>query len=382
MSGALHRLYWQETRIRFTQRSRLWLTFSAVLMVVSLTALFARGLNLSLEFTGGTSWVVDARDFTVDEARTALDGVGVTEAKIQTLGGGRSLRVEAPEVTPQTADQVTAALAQAAGVESNQVSKQAIGPSWGREVSRKALQGLVVFLVLVVLYIALRFEWSMAVTAILEIVHDVLIVVGVYALFQFTVSPATVIAILTLLGYSLYDAVVVFDKVDDNKPLLATARYTFSDVVDLSMNQVIFRAVAASITSVLPAAAMVVIGAWFLGANTLQELALALFVGILSGSYSSIFFATPVITWWNERDPVNVELRERVERRRALEAGGADGDDVDEADGANGDEVAVGATATAKTSPSGAGAAASPKRPAQKRSGRSHGRTTSAKKKR
>jgi preprotein translocase subunit SecF len=382
MSGALHRLYWQSTRIRFTKRSPLWIAFSVVLVGVSLTALFTRGLNLSIEFTGGTSWVVDSRDLSVSEARAALDSVGVTEAKVQSLGGGRSIRVEAPEVTPETADEVTAALAQAAGVDANQVSKQAIGPSWGQEVSRKALQGLVVFLVLVVLYIALRFEWSMAGTAILELVHDMLLVVGVYALFQFTVSPATVIAILTMLGYTLYDAVVVFDKVEENKPLLATSRYTFSDVVDLSMNQVLFRAMAASITSVLPAAAMIVVGAWLLGANTLQELSLALFVGILAGSYSSIFFATPVITWWNERYPANVELRARVEKRRALEAAQSGDVEADAAqdDGRAGDAVAVGTAAVSR--PSSSVGDASTKRPDRKRSGRGHGRTTSAKKKR
>lgn len=318
---ALRRLYWGETEIDFVGRARVWFTISAALIVIAVAGLVVRGLNLSLEFTGGTAWVVDKKGFTGGDAEAAVASFKLgSDTKVQEVGGA-SVRIEAKEVEPDKAQEVAKALAKAAGVAEKDVSKQSVGPSWGQEVSRKALWGLVVFLVLVIIYISLRFEFKMAGTAIAELVHDMVLIVGIYAIAGFPVSPATVIAILTMLGYSLYDAVVVFDKVRENAPMLASGKQTYSDIVNLSMNQVLSRSLATSVTSFLPAASLLFVGSFLLGAATLQDLSLALVVGIASGTYSSIFFASPILARWKESEPRLRQARERIERKRATDAG-------------------------------------------------------------
>lgn len=314
--NSLRRLYWGETKIDFIGRARTWFTISGVLLAVAVAALVFRGLDFSLEFTGGTAWVVEAKGFTIDDAEGTIAAFDLgSDVKVQEVGES-SVRVESKEVTPDEANEVSAALAEAAGVPVEEVSKQSTGPSWGGSVSRKAIQALVVFLVLAVVYISLRFEFKMAMTAIAELAHDLVLIVGVYALLGFAVSPATVIAILTMLGYSLYDAVVVFDKVRENEPLLASGKYTYSAIVNRSMNQVLARSVATSFTSFLPAASLLFVGSYVLGASTLQDLSLALVVGIMSGTYSSIFFASPILATWKEREPRYRRTKERVTRRK------------------------------------------------------------------
>ncbi len=235
--------------------------------------------------------------------------------KIQTIG--RDILVEAPKASTSKVNQVRATLAKLAKTSTANVNVSTVGPSWGKDISRKAEQALVVFLVFLLVYLAVFLEWKMAVAAILAMVHDVVISVGVYSVFQLEVTPETVVAFLTILGYSIYDTIVVFDKVKENqsRPALAN-RLTFTDLMSLSMNQVLTRSVNTSIVALLPVISMLVVGAGILGAVTLEQFSIALLVGMLSGAYSSIFIAAPIAVFLKEREPRNRALRQRLESGR------------------------------------------------------------------
>ncbi len=313
-----HRLYHGETEYDFVGRRRIGFVISGVLLLASVLSLATRGLDLSIEFDGGVAWEFDTGQATIDEVRSVMASEGLAEsAKIQTLRSSEGERFRVT-VGPEPADvqtRVREALAAAAGIPADDVSEQVVGPSWGDEITRQAVRALVFFFVAVAVYISLRFEWKMAVAALLAVVHDVVISVGIYSVFGFTVSPATVIAFLTILGFSLYDTIVVFDKVHDNSRKLQGGRFTYSDVVNLSMNQVLMRSINTSITSVLPVLSLLVVGSWLMGAIALEDFALALLIGLVAGSYSSIFVAAPVLAMLKEREPRYRQLRERVEGR-------------------------------------------------------------------
>jgi preprotein translocase subunit SecF len=224
------------------------------------------------------------------------------------------------------------------------VSTQVIGPSWGEQITQKALTGLAVFLVLIVVYLSITFEWRMAVAALVALFHDVFITVGIYSLSGFEVTPATVIGVLTILGYSLYDTVVVFDKVKENtRGIQTSSKMTYSEAANLAVNQTLVRSINTSVVGLLPVASLLFVGAYVLGAGTLKDLALALFVGIAVGTYSSIFIATPVLAQLKEREPAMAALAKRVNARRA-----GSRDVTKEADG--GDGAADGVTAGAGSS--------------------------------
>lgn len=308
---------------------RLWRIFavvSALMLLVSVGALLVRDLNLGIDFEGGTSWEVPATDLSVADTREALGGTGAEGAKIQILGGS-TVRVQAEPGDDAGRDTVTDVLADAAGVDRAEIGISTVGPTWGDEISESALRALIFFFVIISIYITIRLEWKMAVGAFASIIHDIVITVGVYALFQFEVTPATVIAILTILGYSLYDTIVVFDKLQANteKPAVAQ-KMTYIDLASLSLNQVLMRSLNTSITSLLPVLAMLIVGSFVLGAVTLEEFAVALAVGLVLGAYSSIFVATPLVALYKEREPYYRNLRERLghqEHRRAAATVGA-----------------------------------------------------------
>ncbi len=317
--GVFGRLYHGETNVNFVGRRRLWFAISALIILVGLASLATAGLNLGLDFRGGTSWEV-AGDIDVDEARDAVAAAGVPDADVQTLGGdeGQRLRVQAEPGSGAESDDVSAALATLAGVEPGDVQVNQVSPSWGSEITSKAQRALLVFLAAITLYITIRFEWKMAVATLAALVHDILVTVGVYSVTGFEVTPATVIAILTVLGYSIYDGIVVFDKVDENAKLLAaTGRTTYSQMVNDSLNQVLMRTLNTSITALIPIASLLVIGSFVLGAATLQEFALALLVGLGASAYSSIFIASPLLAVLKEREPRYQALRNRLEGRSA-----------------------------------------------------------------
>jgi len=305
--GSWGRLYHGETAFDFYGRRKLTLIVSAVLIVVTVVSLVAQGLNLGIDFKGGVAWEVPTEQLTEDDVRAVLEdnSIDANSAKIQTLTSdrGRRLRVQVGDQPSAVTQQVQADLAALAQVDVAEVSSSSVSSSWGRSITEKAIRALVIFLVLVALYISWKFEWSMALAAIAAMLHDVLLSVGLYSLFGFEVTPATVVSFLTILGFSLYDTIVVFDKVNENTARYSGSRAPYADVVNVSMNQVLMRSLNTSVAAVLPVLAMYIIGGQLMGAVALQDFSLALIVGLAIGSYSSIFIASPLLVMLKERDP-------------------------------------------------------------------------------
>jgi preprotein translocase subunit SecF len=300
------RLYHGETAIDFYGRRWWGLALSGLLILVTLISLFAQGLNLGLDFEGGVAWEVPATNITIAQARSLLDAHGIkgTDAKIQerTSAAGSVLLIQVGDQSVAKRQEVQAALATAAKVDTESVSVNSVSSTWGRSITEKAVRALIIFLVLVAMFIAWRLEWRMALAAIIAMVHDVLISVGVYSVLRFEVTPATVVAFLTILGFSLYDTIVVFDKVNDNTDRYAGSRLPYADVINVSMNQVLMRSINTSLAAVLPVLSLLILGSGILGAVTLREFALALLVGLITGSYSSIFIASPLLAMFKQRE--------------------------------------------------------------------------------
>jgi preprotein translocase subunit SecF len=311
------RMYHGETSYDFVGRRRLWFSISAVLVLISLVSLVWPGLNFGIDFKGGAVFRVQPeRPVTEAEVRRAVGSaaevVQVTEqAPAQVI-------VQTEELPAAEVTRIRTGLARVSGVQLNAVSTESIGSKWGSTVSRKAVIALLVFLVVVTVYVSLRMEFKMAVAALVALLHDLIITAGIFALSRFEVTPATVIALLTILGYSLYDTVVVFDKVRENTgSLTAMSRTTYSQATNLAINQTVMRSLNTSLASLLPILGLLLVGSYLLGAETLKDLALALFVGVAAGAYSSIFIAPPLVAMWKEREPRYAQLRARVERLAA-----------------------------------------------------------------
>ena len=313
------RLYHGETNVDFVGRKRTWFTLSTVLILIGVVGFVVRGgFNLGIDFEGGVVWEVSAHDASVGDVRDAVDEFGLAGATIQELDSddGRSIRVEAEVVEPEVSDQITATLAEMTDNTVDEVELSEVGPSWGQEVSSKALRALVVFLVLVTFYITLRFEWKMALPTLVALFHDILITAGFFALTQIEITPATVIALLTILGYSIYDGVVVFDKVDENNRYVSSSGgLTYSGMINVSLNQALMRSLNTNITALLPVLSLLVIGSWIMGAQIIEEFAVPLLIGQLSGAYSSIFIASPLLAWLKEREPRFRDIRRRIDAR-------------------------------------------------------------------
>ncbi len=308
--------YHERTNFDFTGRPWRWVILSGTVIVIALVAIFTRGLNLGIDFEGGTSWQAPVRgkSASVSAVRDVISPLGLGDAKVLILKGdsGTSVRVQSKDIKPNEEDAVTDALAKYGGVQRADVSVSTVGPTFGDQVRDNAVKALIVFFGLIALYLTLRFEWKMAASAIVAVVHDIIVTVGVYAITGFEVTPATVVAFLTILGFSLYDTVVVFDKVKENVATIGTVRGdSYSTMVNRSMNQVLMRSISTSFVAVLPVASLLFVGAGLFGALALRDFALALFVGLLTGAYSSIFVATPLLAWWKEKEPRNRALRER-----------------------------------------------------------------------
>ncbi len=305
MSFSIKRMYQGNTSWDFLGVSRRVLVCSAVAVIICVAALLVRGLNLGIEFEGGGVWESPASEvITTDTIDNAMSNVGMDDARIQRITGGDDIfRVRGELPSGETAESIGSALAQAAQVDPESVSARTVSPSFGDQVAGKARRALVVFFILIALYLTLRFEWKMALGALLAVAHDIVLTVGIYALFQFEISPATVVAFLTIMGYSLYDTIVVFDRVKDNERSLSLkARMTYSDLANVSLNQVIMRSINTTITSVLPVVSLLVVGSLFMGATSLQEFAIALLIGLLVGSYSSLFVAMPTVAKLKQRE--------------------------------------------------------------------------------
>ena len=320
-----HRLYYGQTKFDFVRRRRIWFLVSGIIILAGVVSLATRGLNYDIEFVGGTSWTVaNTTGVTVSQAQSAVGKVGLNNPTITTLGTGNhtQLQVEAKlsggkgQVSAAEQAKVTAALATLTHTSPGAVTVEAVGPTWGSDVTHKAVEALIVFLIMIAAYISIFFEWKMALAAIVAVAHDILVTVGIYSLSFFLVTPDTVVAFLTILGYSLYDTIVVFDRIRDNaKGLGATGKLSFTDVVNLSMNQTLARSINTSLVAILPILALLVLGADILGATTLQYFGLALFIGLTSGAYSSIFIASPIVAMLKELEPRYVQIRQRLETR-------------------------------------------------------------------
>jgi preprotein translocase subunit SecF len=311
------RLYHGETSYNIVGRRRLWFTVSGVLVAISLISLVVPGLNFGIDFKGGAVFRVQpTRAVTEAQVRRAV-GSAAEVVQISETDPVQVI-VQTEELPPAEVARIRTELAQVAGVERNGVSTQTIGSKWGSTVSRKALIALLAFLVAVTIYVSLRMEFKMAVAALVALLHDLIITSGIFALSRFEVTPATVIALLTILGYSLYDTVVVFDKVRENTgPLTAMSRTTYSQATNLAVNQTMMRSLNTSLASLLPILGLLLVGNYLLGAETLKDLALALFIGVAAGAYSSIFIAPPLVAMWKEKEPRYAQLRARVERLAA-----------------------------------------------------------------
>lgn len=311
--SAISTLYRGETTFDFVAISRRTLVVSAVLVAASILTMVIRPFNQSIDFTGGVIVTVEnTGNAAVEDVRSELRDVGFASARVQISGEGVVL-VQTESLDPDSQDALLRAVADASGADVNDANVSAVGPTFGAEVTRKAIEALVVFLIVVSLFIAWRFEWKMAAGALVALFHDLIIAGGIYAAVGFLVTPATIIAVLTILGYSLYDTVVVFDKVTENVSE-ASNRTTYSMIVNASMNQVLMRSVNTSLTSLLPVGSLLVVGFLAIGAETLREFALALFIGIAVGTYSSLFVASPLLAMWKERELEWERRRRRVER--------------------------------------------------------------------
>ena len=313
-----------ETSFDFFGRRRVAFVVSGVLLVLTLASLLTRGLNLGIDFEGGVAWQVPKTEsIEVDDVRTILEenGIRSDNAKIQVLDSGsqQTIRVQVGDQTEEVRIAVQGELAEKASVESNDVSVSSVSSSWGRSITEKAVRALAIFLGLVALYIAWRFEWRMALAALIAMVHDVVISVGLYSLFGFEVTPATVVAFLTILGYSLYDTIVVFDRVQDNVAKFSGTRISMGDISNISMNQVLMRSINTSVSSILPVLSILILGSGVLGAVSLREFAVALLVGMITGAYSSIYVATPLLTLFKERETRYASLRGQLTTGDELE---------------------------------------------------------------
>jgi preprotein translocase subunit SecF len=316
IKGLGGRLYSGETSFNIVGNAKRWYIVSALFTLLSIGALAIQGLHLGIEFKGGSAYTFTSTTATVEQARTAVEGSGVSSELIVQKVGDSKIRVQTGSLTNAQSDAVESVIVSTFGVSAESIDTQIIGPSWGKEITKKALYGLIAFLLVIMLFLALTFEPKMAIAAIVAVVHDVFITVGIYALVGFDVTPATVIGFLTILGYSLYDTVVVFDKVRENtRAITSTSKQTYTQATNLAVNQTLVRSINTSVIALIPVGSILFVGAGLLGAGTLKDLSLALFIGMIVGAYSSIFIAPPVLAQLREKEPAMIALAKRVNAR-------------------------------------------------------------------
>nr|WP_152818166.1 protein translocase subunit SecF [Pseudactinotalea sp. HY160] len=323
-------LYTGKRSFDIVGRRKTWMVAAAGLVLLSIILLVTVKLNPGIEFRGGSEFTVSGVATTEQQpAYDAVDSVAEGQQPRVSQVGGDSIRVQTEELTDAQTTDLKEALAEAYGVDVNSVTSSFVGPAWGADVTTKAIQGLVIFLVLVTLVMALYFRhWKMAVAALIALLHDLVVTVGLYAGVGFEVTPASVIGFLTILGYSLYDTVVVFDKVRENtEGVLEQTRYTYAESANLAVNQTMVRSLNTSVVGLLPVASILFVGSFLLGASTLRDIALALFIGLIFSTLSSIFIATPIEVALRQRDPAIAEHTATVLAKRAAAENAAGEDD-------------------------------------------------------
>jgi preprotein translocase subunit SecF len=368
LRAIVSRVYRGEISADIVGKPKIWYSISGLLLVISISGLLFQGLNFGVEFKGGSVFTFGAPSASIEQVRGAVTGGGAHQVIVQQAGGG--WRVTTESLSSAEVTEVKNHVAQELNVPAAKVSTQVVGASWGGEVSEKAWQALIVFMILIIAYLSVAFEWRMALAAVVALVHDLVITAGVYAWSGFEVTPATLLGFLTILGYSLYDAVVVFDMIKEvTKPLGPTSKVTYSEAANQALSNTLVRSLNTSLVAILPVAAILFIGTTLFGAGTLKDLSLALFVGMIVGTYSSICVATPLLVQLKEREPRFKELRANIERRqnsskrqaksakaaKAMVAAGEGGPAVDDpeddvpqdggpADGSGQDEIPVSVT--------------------------------------
>ncbi|MCL9758002.1 protein translocase subunit SecF [Frankia sp. AiPa1] len=349
----LTRIYRSDFSVDFVGRRRVWYAVSGVVLAVCVLSMIVRGFSLGIDFSGGAVFQLPTGGGTVEQVDDTLSSVGIdpSDSVVQQLETSHQFRVQTRTLSDPQTEQLTDALAKKFRISDpdRNIAVSTVGSSWGTTITKKAIQGLVVFLVLVMIYLSVRFEWKMAAAAMAALIHDLVVTMGVYSLVGFEVTPSTVIAVLTILGFSLYDTVVVFDRVRENTAGMATSsRRTYAEATNDALNETLVRSLNTSLIALIPVASLLFVGAGLLGAGTLKDLALAQFVGIASGTYSSLFFATPLLVDLKRSDPAVAALDARVGRERARRArseaagvtpaptGGAHGPRLDDPHGVDG----------------------------------------------
>ncbi|WP_411125441.1 protein translocase subunit SecF [Streptomyces sp. x-19] len=315
------RLYRGEVGYDFIGKRKIWYGVSILITITAIVGLAVRGLNMGIEFSGGAVFTTPKTSVSTEEAQHHAESAAPGhQAMVQKLGGG-ALRIQISGLDTKQSLPVQEEIAKDLKVPVQNVNTQLVGPSWGEQIANKAWLGLGIFMVLVVLYLAVAFEWRMAVAALVALIHDLTITVGVYALVGFEVTPGTVIGLLTILGYSLYDTVVVFDSLKEaSKDITKQTRFTYSEIANRSINGTLVRSINTTVVALLPVAGLLFVGGGVLGAGMLNDISLALFVGLAAGAYSSIFIATPLVADLKNGEPQMKALAKRVAAKRASAA--------------------------------------------------------------
>ncbi|MGW5885604.1 protein translocase subunit SecF, partial [Streptomyces koyangensis] len=342
------KLYRGEVGYDFVGKRKFWYAVSILITITAIAGLAVRGLSMGIEFQGGAVFTTPKTSVSAPQAETIAEDAAGHDALVQELGNG-GLRIQISNVDTEKSDQIRDTLSRELDVAADDINADLVGPSWGSQIANKAWTGLGVFMILVVIYLAIAFEWRMALAALIALIHDITITVGVYALVGFEVTVGTVIGLLTILGYSLYDTVVVFDSLkESSKDATKQTRWTYSEIANRSINATLVRSINTTAVALLPVGALLFIGGGFLGAGMLNDISLSLFVGLAAGAYSSIFIATPLVADFKETEPQMKALKRRVLAKRAqggdegepqpagaTAAGATTGDDLgDEGDGA------------------------------------------------
>ncbi|MFI8942508.1 protein translocase subunit SecF [Streptomyces syringium] len=314
------RLYRGEVGYDFVGKRMIWYGISILITITAIVGLSVRGLNMGIEFSGGAVFNTPKTAVSATQAQHVAEETSGHTAIVQKLGDS-TLRIQVSELTTEQSRATQEALAKKLDVPLDKINTDIVGPSWGDQIANKAWTGLAIFMILVVIYLAIAFEWRMALAALVALIHDLTITVGIYALVGFEVTPGTVIGLLTILGYSLYDTVVVFDGLKEGaKDITKQTRWTYSEIANRSLNSTLVRSINTTVVALLPVAGLLFIGGGFLGAGMLNDISLALFVGLAAGAYSSIFIATPLVADLKERDPQMKALAKRVRAKRAAAA--------------------------------------------------------------
>ncbi|MGP2436390.1 protein translocase subunit SecF [Streptomyces sp. JW3] len=315
------RLHHGEVGYDFVKNRKIWYGISILITITAIVGLSVRGLHMGIEFQGGAVFTTPKNvSASVSQAEEHAETASGHDAIVQQLGDG-SMRIQIAGIDTDKSDQIKKELAKDLKVDAEQINAELVGPSWGDQIANKAWQGLGIFLVLVVIYLAIAFEWRMALAAFVALIHDITITVGIYALVGFEVTPGTVIGLLTILGYSLYDTVVVFDSLkEQTKDITKQTRWTYAEIANRSINSTLVRSINTTVVALLPVAGLLFIGGGVLGAGMLNDISLSLFVGLAAGAYSSIFIATPLVADLKEREPKMKALRKRVLAKRAQAA--------------------------------------------------------------